>query len=112
MTFEEEVLSILRPSEWRDAPAQAAEDLYDLMRDAEDNTSQKLFLLRNIWTGATEIALRTYFPWRPGAYCSISNEDNWQILAKIRNWFIAAIKTNDTDLLSVILEVCVLKECR
>jgi hypothetical protein len=58
MTFEEEVLSILRPSEWRDDPVQAAVDLYDLMGDAEDSTSQK-FLLRNIWTRATEIALRT-----------------------------------------------------
>lgn len=59
MTFEEEILSILRPSEWRDDPVQAAADLLDLMGDAEDSPSRRLFLLRNIWTGATEIALRT-----------------------------------------------------
>lgn len=33
------------------------------------------------------------------------NEDNRRILAKIRNWFTAAIKANDKTLLSVILEV-------
>jgi hypothetical protein len=59
MTFEEEVLTILQPSEWRDDPVQAAEDFYDLMGDAEDNVSQKLFLLRSIRSRATEIALRT-----------------------------------------------------
>jgi hypothetical protein len=36
----------------------------------------------------------------------ITNEDNRKILAKIRNWFTAAIKTNDKNVLSVILEVC------
>ena len=60
MSFEEEVLSILQPSEWREDPVQAAEDLYDLMGDAEDNHSQKLFLLRSIRSRATEIALKAY----------------------------------------------------
>ena len=59
MTFEEEVSAILRPSEWREAPSQAAEDLYDLMGDAEADVSQKIFLLRSIRNGATEIALKT-----------------------------------------------------
>jgi len=62
MTFEQEVDSILRPSEWRDDPEQAAEDLYDLMGDAEDNLSQKLYLLRSLRKSATEVALRTYSP--------------------------------------------------
>jgi hypothetical protein len=62
MTFDEEVLSILRPSEWRDDPTQAAEDFYDLMGDAEESPSQKLFLLRAIRNSATEIALRTSDP--------------------------------------------------
>jgi len=60
MTFEQEIISILRPSEWRDDPVQAAEDLYDIMGDAEESTQRKLFLLRNIRNGATELALRTY----------------------------------------------------
>jgi hypothetical protein len=58
MTFEEEILSILQPAEWRDDPEQAAEDLYDLMSDAEDNLAHKLFLLRSLRNKATEIALR------------------------------------------------------
>ena len=62
MTFEQEIISILRPSEWRDDPVQAAEDLYDIMGDAEENTQRKLFLLRNIRNGASELALRTYHP--------------------------------------------------
>lgn len=60
MTFEQEVQSILKPSEWREDAIQAAEDLYDLMGDAEDNSAQKLFLLRSIRSNATELALRTY----------------------------------------------------
>lgn len=36
---------------------------------------------------------------------SISNEENRRILAKLRNWFTAAIKANDKPFLSVILEV-------
>jgi len=60
MTFEQEVQSILRPSEWREDATQAAEDLYDLMGDAEDNSAQKLFLLRSVRSNATELALRTY----------------------------------------------------
>ena len=60
MTFEQEVLAVLRPAEWREDPTQAAEDLYDLMTDAEDKPSQKLFLLRNIRTHATEPALKAY----------------------------------------------------
>ena len=59
MSFEQEVLTVLRPSEWREDPVQAAEDLYDLMSDAEGNTSQKLFLLRSIRTHATEFAMKT-----------------------------------------------------
>ena len=58
MTFEQEVQSIMRPSEWREDPSQAAEDLYDLMGDAEDNPVKKQFLLRTIRNNATEIALR------------------------------------------------------
>ena len=65
MTFEQEVLTILRPPEWRDDPDQAAEDLYELMDDAEENTSRKLFLLRSIRTNATEIALKKY-PFKEG----------------------------------------------
>ena len=61
MTFEQEVMSILRPSEWRDDPEQAAEDFYDLMGDAEDNLAHKLYLLRALRKNATELALRTYF---------------------------------------------------
>jgi hypothetical protein len=60
MSFNQEVLAVLRPSEWREDPKQAAEDLYDLMGDAEDNETQKLFLLRTIRTNATEVALRMY----------------------------------------------------
>ena len=60
MTFEQEVQSIMKPSEWREDATQAAEDLYDLMGDAEDNSAQKLFLLRSIRSNATELALRTY----------------------------------------------------
>ena len=59
MTFEEEVVAILQPSEWRDDAAQAAEDLYDLMGDAENDLSQKLFLLRSIRNSATESALKS-----------------------------------------------------
>jgi hypothetical protein len=59
MTFEQEIISILGPSEWRDDPVQAAGDLYDLMGDAEEDTSRKFFLLRNIRNGATELALKT-----------------------------------------------------
>ena len=62
MTFEYEILSILRPSGWRDDPVQAAEDLYDIMGDAEDNTLRKLFLLKSIRNGATEVVLRMLFP--------------------------------------------------
>jgi hypothetical protein len=58
MTFEQEVRSIMRPSEWREDASQAAEDLYDLMGDAEDNTDRKQFLLRTIRNNATELALR------------------------------------------------------
>ena len=58
MTFEEEVASILRPSEWRDDANQAAEDLYDIMGDAEEDNQRKLFLLRSIRTNATELALK------------------------------------------------------
>jgi hypothetical protein len=105
MTFEEETLSILRPSEWRDDPVQAAEDLYDIMGDAEKDASRKSFLLRNIRNGATEVALKTYSQIVMGIDNRMSNEDNRRILAKIRNWFAAAIKANDTDLLSLILEV-------
>jgi hypothetical protein len=61
MTFEQEVISILQPSEWRDDSAQAATDLYDIMGDAEENMQRKLFLLRNIRNSATELALRTYY---------------------------------------------------
>jgi hypothetical protein len=60
MTFEEEVLYLLRPAEWRDDPSQAAEDFYDLMGDAEDNTTRKLFLLRSLRNRASEMTLRTY----------------------------------------------------
>jgi len=35
----------------------------------------------------------------------MSHEDNRKILAKIRNWFTAAIKVEDTELLSLIIEV-------
>jgi len=59
MTFEQEIVSILRPSEWKDDPVQAAEDLYDLMGDAEENATRKLFLLRQIRNSATELALKT-----------------------------------------------------
>jgi len=59
MTFEQEITSILRPSEWKEDPVQAAEDLYDLMGDAEENPSRKLYLLRQIRTSATEQALKT-----------------------------------------------------
>ena len=58
MTFDHEILSILRQSGWRDDPVQAAEDLYDIMGDAEDNTPRKLFLLRTIRNNATEVVLR------------------------------------------------------
>lgn len=51
----------MKPSEWREDATQAAEDLYDLMGDAEDNSAQKLHLLRSIRSNATELALRTYF---------------------------------------------------
>ena len=106
MTFEQEIISILRPSEWRDDPVQAAEDLYDIMGDAEENTQRKLFLLRNVRNGATELALRTYSHTQNSEIdYRISSEDNRRILAKIRNWFTAAIRTNNMDLLSVILEV-------
>jgi len=60
MTFEEEVDSILRPSEWRDDSHQAAEDLYDIMGDAEEDGQRKLFLLRGIRNSATELALKTF----------------------------------------------------
>jgi len=52
------VASILRPSEWRDDANQAAEDLYDIMGDAEEDNQRKLFLLRSIRTNATEHALK------------------------------------------------------
>jgi hypothetical protein len=112
MTFEEEVTSILQPSEWRDDPTQAAEDLYDLMGDAEERLDQKLFLLRNLRNSATETALKTYFSLfffphqETGVDDRISSEDNRRVLAKLRNWFTAAIKANDKNLLSVLLEVC------
>jgi len=35
----------------------------------------------------------------------MTSEENRRILAKIRNWFTAAIKVNDKTLMSVILEV-------
>jgi hypothetical protein len=60
MTFEEEVVAILQPSEWRDDAIQAAEDLYDLMGDAENDLSLKLFLLRSIRNSATESALKSF----------------------------------------------------
>jgi hypothetical protein len=60
MTFEEEVEAILRPSEWRDDADQAAEDLYDIMGDAEEDNQRKLFLLRSIRNNATELALKTF----------------------------------------------------
>jgi hypothetical protein len=62
MTFEEEVTSILRPSEWRDDANQAAEDLYDIMGEAEEDGQRKLFLLRSIRNNATELALKTFKP--------------------------------------------------
>jgi len=105
MSFEQEVLTVLRPSEWREDPTQAAEDLYELMTDAEDNTSQKLFLLRSIRTNATEAALKAYLSFVDEVNDRITSEENRRILAKIRNWFTAGIKANDKGLLSVILEV-------
>lgn len=62
LSFEEEVTANLHISEWKDDAAQAAEDLYDLMVEAEDvkNTSRKLFLLRRMRTHAPEIALKSY----------------------------------------------------
>ena len=46
MTFEEEILSILRPSEWRDDPVQAAADLLDLMGDAEDRPFAQIIFIK------------------------------------------------------------------
>jgi hypothetical protein len=104
MTFEEEVLYLLRPAEWRDDPAQAAEDFYDLMGDAEDNISRKLFLLRSLRNRASEMTLRTYALYII-TNTSLSSDENRRILAKIRNWFTAGIKAERNDVLSVILEV-------
>lgn len=36
----------------------------------------------------------------------MSHEDHRKILAKLRNWFTAGIKVEDTEVLSHILEVC------
>lgn len=36
----------------------------------------------------------------------MTSDENRRILARIRNWFTAAIKANDKAMLSVILEVC------
>lgn len=58
MTFQEEVLAILRPAEWREDAAQAAQDLYELMEDAEADPSRKLYFLRSVRTNATEIAIK------------------------------------------------------
>jgi hypothetical protein len=107
MTFEEEVDSILRPSEWREDANQAAADLYDIMGDAEEDNPRKLFLLRSIRNSATELALKTFatliWIYLTG---SMSHEDHRKILAKLRNWFTAGIKVEDTEVLSHILEVC------
>ena len=47
------------------------------------------------------------FPEEWGSYwlVRISSEENRRVLAKLRNWFTAGIKSNDIALLSVILEV-------
>jgi hypothetical protein len=104
MTFEEEVMSLLRPAEWHDDADQAAEDFYDLMAEAEDQLPRKVFLLRSLRNSATELTLRTYAPTFT-TNDSLSSDANRRILAKIRNWFTAGIKAEQNELLSVILEV-------
>ena len=67
LSFEEEVAANLQVSEWKEDAAVAAEDLYDLMVEAEDvkDMSRKLFLLRRMRTNAPELVLKTYPPVPP-----------------------------------------------
>jgi len=83
LSFEEEVTASLHISEWKDDAGQAAEDLYDLMVEAEDvkNPSRKLFLLRRMRTHAPEIALKSYlthsFPYFICLLGMVANLTDW-----------------------------------